>query len=115
MNKRNAIRGLSALAQESRLDVFRLLVCEGETGLPAGEIARALSVPHNTLSTHLALLTAAGLLRSESRGRQVIYRVDIDGMRGLSGFLLEDCCQGRAELCSPLLDRIGSTTSKAEA
>lgn len=102
MNKRDAIRGLSALAQDSRLDVFRLLVREGESGLPAGEIARNLGVPHNTLSTHLALLTAAGLLEAERQGRQIVYRVDVAGMRRLMGFLLEDCCQGRPELCAPV-------------
>ncbi len=104
MNKRDALRGLSALAQESRLDVFRLLVHEGESGLPAGEIARSLGVPHNTLSTHLALLTDAGLLQGERQGRQILYRVDGDGIRSLLSFLLEDCCQGRPDLCAPLMD-----------
>ncbi len=103
MKKRDAIRGLSALAQESRLDVFRLLVRGGEDGMPAGEIARQLGVPHNTLSSHLALLTNAGLLRGERRGRQVIYSLDKAGVRSLMAFLLEDCCQGQAELCQPLI------------
>ncbi len=103
MDKRDAIQGLSALAQSSRLDVFRLLAREGEAGLPAGEIARALGVPHNTLSTHLALLTGAGLLQAERQGRQIVYRVDVQGMRRLLGFLLQDCCQGRPELCEPFV------------
>ncbi|MEQ8653957.1 MAG: metalloregulator ArsR/SmtB family transcription factor [Kiloniellales bacterium] len=104
MNKRDAIRGLSALAQDSRLDVFRLLVRAGERGLPAGEIARELGVPHNTLSTHLSLLTGAGLLEAERQGRQIVYRVEVAGTRRLMGFLLEDCCQGRPELCAPHTD-----------
>ncbi len=102
MNKRDALRGLSALAQESRLDVFRLLVREGQAGLPAGEIAQRIGVPHNTLSTHLALLTSAGLLSGERQGRQIVYRVESAGVRRLMSFLLQDCCQGRAELCAPL-------------
>ncbi len=103
------------MAQDSRLDVFRLLVREGEDGLPAGEIARALGVPHNTLSTHLSLLSGAGLLEAERQGRQILYRVDVGGMRRLLGFLLEDCCQGRPELCAPLTQRRDKAPRKQEA
>lgn len=97
---------LAALAQESRLTTFRLLVKAGKPGLPAGEIARTLGVPHNTLSTHLAILTRAGLLRSQREGRSVIYAVDFDGTRALLSFLLEDCCQGAPEICSSALDAV---------
>lgn len=97
---------LGALAQESRLEAFRLLVRAGSGGLPAGTIARQLSVPHNTLSTHLSILSQAGLLSSRREGRRVIYRVDFDGMRELMTFLLEDCCQGSPQLCTPLLETV---------
>lgn len=100
-----AIEALSALAQERRLAVFRYLVQAGE-GRPAGEIARELELPHNTLSTHLAHLSRAGLLSAERQGRSIIYSVDLAGTRALLGFLLEDCCQGSATACGVALDSI---------
>ena len=72
-------------------------------GLPAGEIANHLAIPANTLSSHLGVLTRAGLIRSERRSRSIIYRVDLDRLRDLVLFLLKDCCGGRADLCEPLL------------
>lgn len=101
MDKSAAIRALDGLAQETRLDAFRLLVRAGEEGLPAGEIARALGVPHNTLSSHLAVLTGAGLVASRREGRSIIYRADFAGTRSLLAFLMEDCCQGHPEACPP--------------
>ncbi len=71
--------------------------------MPAGEIAKQLEVPHNTLSTHLSLLTNAGLLQAERQGRRVIYRLDKGGIRALMAYLLEDCCQRHADLCQPLI------------
>ena len=99
MEINQAVDALSALAQRSRLDVFRLLVRSGPQGLPAGEIASTLSVPPNTMSTHLAILSQAGLVRGERSGRSVIYSVDFSGMNALMTFLMKDCCQGRPELC----------------
>lgn len=78
----------------------------GPEGLPAGAIARALEVPHNTMSTHLSVLAHAGLVRSRRDGRSVIYAIDFDGLRGLLTYLLEDCCGGRPEVCVPALDRL---------
>jgi len=101
-----ASRALAALAQDSRLKAFRLLVRSGLDGLPAGEIAGQLGVPHNTLSTHLATLVAAGLVRSQRSSRSIVYRVDLDGTRDLLAYLVEDCCQGEAALCAPLLDSV---------
>ena len=101
-----AVQSLSALAQESRLAAFRLLVRAGDGGLPAGEIARTLDIPHNTLSTHLSILSKGGLVSSRREGRSIIYRVDFDGTRTLLAFLLEDCCQGTPELCSPAIDSV---------
>jgi len=99
-----AAKNLSALAQQSRLEVFRLLVRCGIEGMPAGEIARALGVPHNTLSSQLSVLQNAGLVRSRRKSRSIIYRVDFEGTRNLLAYLLEDCCQGRAEVCQPFFN-----------
>lgn len=97
-----AVEGLSALAQEHRLRVFRLLVRAGAEGLPAGQIARETGVLPSTLSTHLTILGHAGLVRSRREGRSVIYSADYDGMGELLGFLVDDCCAGRPEICAPL-------------
>ena len=101
-----AVEALSALAQGHRLAVFRLLVRAGAEGLPAGEIAREIGVLPNTLSTHLAILGHAGLIRSRRDGRSLIYWADYDGMRDLLGFLAADCCGGRPEICAPLTDAV---------
>ncbi len=102
MNLDDAIRRLGALAQDARLSVFRLLVKAGPDGVAAGEIARALAVPANTLSAQLAQLANAGLVTSRRDGRSIIYAADYAGMTELLAFLMEDCCQGRAEVCAPL-------------
>lgn len=115
MEINTAVRSLAALAQESRLATFRLLVRAGDEGMPAGAIARALDIPHNTLSTHLAALANAGLIRSQRQGRSIIYSVDFDGTRALLAFLLEDCCQGAPELCTPILDSVLADCCKPAA
>jgi len=97
-----AIKGLSALAQESRLAVFRLLVKAGPDGVPAGEIARALEITPNTLSAQLTILSNAGLVTSRRDGRSIIYAAGYDNMSALLVYLMEDCCQGRPEVCAPL-------------
>ncbi|MFO0997309.1 MAG: metalloregulator ArsR/SmtB family transcription factor [Alphaproteobacteria bacterium] len=99
MDIKDAVDALSALAQPSRLEVFRRLVRVGPEGLAAGEIARALDVPANTMSAHLAILSRAGLVLARREGRSIIYTADFDGMRDLMTYLMEDCCQGRPELC----------------
>jgi DNA-binding transcriptional ArsR family regulator len=91
---------LAALAQPSRLEVFRLLV-SSDTELCAGEIANRLDLPKSTLSFHLKELTHAGLVEARRDARSIIYRVRAEGIRELLGFLTEDCCQGRPELCMP--------------
>jgi len=103
MENESAIQALSALAQTTRLDVFRLLVRREPEGLPAGEIARLIAVPHNTLSTHLAVLTRAGLIEAKRRSRSIIYRADLAAIGRLVDFLIEDCCGGRPEACAPLV------------
>lgn len=106
MDKSIAIEALHALAQETRLDVFRLLVKQGADGMAAGDIAEALGVRQNTMSANLAVLARAGMVRSEREGRVIRYFADFDGMRGLLAFLMEDCCGGNPELCKPVLDEI---------
>lgn len=101
MELNGAVTALSALAQPSRLEVFRLLVKSGQNGLCAGEISLELGIPKPTLSFHLKELNHAGLIRSERNGRSIIYQLHIEGMSGLMNFLTEDCCQGRPELCHP--------------
>jgi ArsR family transcriptional regulator, arsenate/arsenite/antimonite-responsive transcriptional repressor len=97
-----AIKRLSAIAQEARLEVFRLLVKAGPDGMAAGDIARSLGVPANTLSAQLLVLSNAGLVRARRDGRSIIYAINFEAMRDLLVFLTEDCCGGRAEMCAPL-------------
>ncbi len=109
----NAVEALSALAHGARLDVFRLLVRAGEEGLPAGEIARRLDTPANTMSTSLAILQRSNLIRSRRDGRSVIYSADYGAFSELLSFLVEDCCDGRPEVCSRLANVVGSALSCA--
>ena len=103
MDSHSAIDALAALAQETRLKVFRLLVRTGQDGLAAGEIARTLDVPPATLSFHLNHLETSGLIRSTRQHRRIIYAADFAGMRALLSFLTQDCCQGHPELCGELI------------
>ena len=103
MDNETAMLALAALAQGTRLDCFRLLVRHEPDGLPAGDIARHLAVPQNTMSAHLAVLTRAGLVVPERRSRSVIYRADVLRLRALILFLIKDCCGGRSDLCEPLI------------
>jgi DNA-binding transcriptional ArsR family regulator len=99
----SAVDALGALAQPTRLDTFRLLVRHEADGLPAGEVARLLGVPQNTMSTHLAVLARAKLVVSERRSRSIIYRADLAALRALTLYLIKECCDGRPELCAPLV------------
>lgn len=94
-----AVDALAALAQRSRLAIYRRLVEAGPGGMPAGEIGEALELPPATLSFHLAQLARAGLVRGRQEGRYVIYSADFEGMNALVGFLTENCCSGAA--CAP--------------
>jgi ArsR family transcriptional regulator, arsenate/arsenite/antimonite-responsive transcriptional repressor len=106
MDSEAVILSLAALAQPTRLDVFRLLVRHEPNGLPAGDIARELAVPHNTMSSHLGILSRAGLVRSERRSRSIIYRAELDRLRETVTFLLKDCCGGHPGLCAPLVEAL---------
>jgi ArsR family transcriptional regulator len=98
----HAISALAALAQPTRLAIFRLLIKHEPIGITAGVIAETVGAPHNTLSSHLAILVRAGLLRSSRDGRTIIYRSDVEGMKSLISFLIDDCCNGHPELCGLL-------------
>ena len=102
MESEVAIEAFSALAHPGRIAVFRLLVRAGAEGVPAGEVARALDTPANTMSTQLAILTRAGLIRSRRESRSIIYTADYPQITALLGFLMEDCCEGRPEICAPI-------------
>ena len=97
-----AVQSLSALAQESRLAVFRLLVKAGPEGLAAGDIARKLKTPATTMSAQLLLLSQAGLVRARREGRSIIYCADFEAMSLLLLFITEDCCGGNQAVCAPL-------------
>jgi DNA-binding transcriptional ArsR family regulator len=99
MEMTQAIGALGALAQETRLAIYRLLVESGPEGLAAGRIGEQLDLPPATLSFHLAQLARAGLARNRQEGRFVIYSADFDNMNALVGYLTENCCGGRA--CAP--------------
>lgn len=106
MDKKNALAALSALGQDTRLEVFRLLIQVGSDGLPAGEIGERLGILQNTMSTHLKILSHAGLVRTEREGRLVRYAADMTGFRDLLAYLMEDCCNGRPELCRPVINAV---------
>ncbi len=101
MESDEIIEALAALAQTTRLAVFRRLVAAEPDGLPAGDLARELAVPPNTLSSHLAVLARAGLVGAERRGRFVVYRAAVDRLTDLTTALTADCCGGRPGLCVP--------------
>jgi DNA-binding transcriptional ArsR family regulator len=99
MEKIDAIAALAALAQETRLDIFRLLVQTGADGLPPGQISERLGLPAATLSFHLNQLRHAGLVTFRREGRSLIYMAEYDAMNGLLAFLTENCCQGDPAGC----------------
>jgi DNA-binding transcriptional ArsR family regulator len=103
MDEKKTIAALNALAQPTRLKAFRRLIAAHPDALPAGEIARKCKTPHNTMSTHLAALTRAGLVNVRRDGRSMFYSADLEGFRALVTFLTRDCCNGQPEICAPLL------------
>lgn len=98
----DAVASFAALSQETRLEAFRLLVRHEPDGLAAGEVARQLSVPHNTMSAHLAVLLRAGWVSSRRQSRSIIYRANLAHMNDTVQFLVRDCCAGHPEVCDPL-------------
>jgi DNA-binding transcriptional ArsR family regulator len=100
MDTKMATASFSAFSQETRLAAFRLMVRHEPEGLPAGEIARQLSVPHNTLSTHLAVLERAGWVTSCRQSRSIIYRANLEHMQTVLDYLVRDCCADHASVCA---------------
>lgn len=117
MDIQDALAALGALSHECRLGIFRLLVKAGPEGLAAGRLADALACPQSSLSFHLSHLTRAGLLVQRREGRSLIYAVSLERFLSLLRFLLEDCCEGRSEICLPLAEmaRTTSDCSKTES
>jgi DNA-binding transcriptional ArsR family regulator len=101
MEKLDAVAGLAALAQENRLDVFRLLVQAGPEGMPAGEIADTLGIAPNTLTFHFDRLRMAGLVSVRREGRSMIYAARYEIMNALLGYLTDNCCRGAPQKCPP--------------
>lgn len=113
MEMNDAVRALGALAQGSRLAIFRMLVQAGAEGVAAGSIGEKLGLPGATLSFHLAGLTRAGMARSRQEGRFVIYSADFEGMGRLLAYLTEDCCGGKA--CVPVPIQFVTTKPRRRA
>jgi ArsR family transcriptional regulator, arsenate/arsenite/antimonite-responsive transcriptional repressor len=101
MEKSNAVAAMAALAQDNRLDIYRLLVQAGPDGLPAGQVADRLNLAPNTLSFHFDRLRVAGLVTVRREGRSMIYAAQYDTMNALLGYLTENCCKGAPEACAP--------------
>ncbi|WP_051332240.1 ArsR/SmtB family transcription factor [Cucumibacter marinus] len=110
MEKKDALDVLSALAHEGRLDILRELVAAGEDGLAATDVAVQTGALQNTTSTNLAILARAGLIDGERQGRSIRYRAELSTIRGLIAYLLQDCCNGRPELCVPLINDLSCIT-----
>jgi DNA-binding transcriptional ArsR family regulator len=100
------VTALTALGQDTRLEVFRLLVRSQPEGLPAGEIASRLGIVQNTMSAHLKVLSQAGMIWPQRDGRVIRYLADMAGIRDLLAYLMEDCCDGTPELCEPVISAI---------
>jgi ArsR family transcriptional regulator len=103
MDSDEAILTLAALGQATRIEAFRSLVSHEPSGLPAGELARLLIVPQNTLSAHLNVLAHAKLVNRKRCSREIIYRANLDRFREVALFLLKDCCGGRPDVCGALI------------
>ena len=103
MDNLETVAAFAALAQATRLDTFRLLVSREPDGVPAGELARLVEVPQNTMSAHLAVLAHAGLVKGERQSRSIIYRANLARFHEVALFLLKDCCGGRPDICAPLV------------
>jgi len=95
----HALAALAALGQPTRLEIFRTLIGAEPKGLSAGALAEKIGCPHNTLSSHVSILARSGLVRGTREGRSIVYCADVDAIRSLIGFLVNDCCGGHPELC----------------
>ncbi|MDF1872884.1 metalloregulator ArsR/SmtB family transcription factor [Vannielia sp.] len=115
MDMKQALDAFAALSQPTRLDVFRLLIKAGEAGMLAGEISDRLGVRQNTMSANLGVLARSGLVRNTREGRSVRYQAQMEGVRGLLAFLMEDCCGGHPELCQPIIQNLACGRDESES
>ena len=106
MEIEQAVLALAALSQSTRLEAFRTLVRHEPDGLAAGDLARLLEVPQNTLSAHLSVLSRAGLVTSERHSRSIVYRASLAEFQKVALYLLQDCCGGRPEICAPVIESL---------
>ena len=102
------VAAFAALSQPTRIDIFRLLIKSGPEGMAAGSIAAVLDVKQNTLSANLSVLLHAGLVKNQRQGRSIRYYADMDGLRNILSFLMQDCCGGQSAICQPLIDEIAN-------
>ncbi len=114
MENEQAVLALAALAQGTRMEAFRTLVKHEPEGLAAGDLARLLEVPQNTLSAHLSILARAGLVVNERRSRSIVYRAEITALQAIIVFMLQDCCGGRAEFCAPVIEQLSACCTPAK-
>ena len=114
MEKRAAVDALAALAQDHRLETYRLLVQAGHEGMPAGEVAAALGLPPNTLTFHFDRLRQADLVTVRREGRSMIYAARYDTMNALLAYLSENCCRGAKDGCAPVASCSPATTKRAK-
>jgi ArsR family transcriptional regulator len=112
MESEQVILALAALAQSTRLDVFRLLVKHEPEGLAAGDISKAIAIPQNTMSSHLSILSRAGLVSARRFSRRIVYRADLIRFQAVVLFMLKDCCDGRPEICEPLIESLTPCCAK---
>ena len=114
MDKTAALHAFGALSQATRLDCLRLLIRAGRKGLAAGEIAERLGIRQNTMSNNLSVLLNAGLVTNTREGRSIRYTANFEGLEGMLGYLLEDCCGGNPDLCQPAIAGIAAAHKAAE-
>ncbi|MGG7517460.1 ArsR/SmtB family transcription factor [Allorhizobium undicola] len=114
MDDKSTINSLAALAQPTRLQLFRLLAAEEPQGISAGDLARRLNVPQNTMSAHLSAMSQAALIYGTRHGRSIVYRADLGALRAVILYLLQDCCGGRPDLCLPLLSELQACCASRE-
>jgi ArsR family transcriptional regulator len=115
MKHADVIAAFSALGQPKRLEAFQLLLKREPEGLHAGDLARIMDTPFNTMSAHMAILTRAKLVSSAKQGRFITYRVDISYFAKIMSFLFKGCCDGRLELCAPMFEEFTKMTSKPKS
>ena len=113
MDTETTISALAALAQRTRMEAFRVLVRNEPHGLPAGELAKEIDVPQNTLSSHLSVLSQAELVTSSRKGTTITYRANLPRVREVVSFMLRDCCAGKPEICAPLAADLAACCDEA--